>query len=279
MSDGTDFTRPRTLGAFLRAHRERLSAAALGLPSSTRRRTPGLRREEVAQLCGVSATWYTWLEQGRSVSASAQALARIAGALQLSRAERQYLFEIAGSHDPEVMETNCSKVPADLENLVNRLPMPAYVLDRQWNVAAWNRAARELFRLWRVAPEERNLLRFIFLDPAARELIVDWNNRARRVVAEFRSDAGRHLTEPPTLRLLDFLERGSQLFAKWWGEQDVREREGGARRFRSVQGKVVTYNQVALIPCAHSDLKLVTLVPEPFAPTKRRHKKNNNDSK
>jgi transcriptional regulator with XRE-family HTH domain len=263
MSETLDLTRPRTLGAFLRAHRERLSPVALGLTPSTRRRTPGLRREEVAQLCGVSTTWYTWLEQGRSVSGSAQALDRIAGALQLTRAERQYLFEIAGSHDPEKAEMNHTEVPADLKTLVSRLPVPTYVLDRQWNVVAWNRPASDLFRPWLIDSTERNLLRFIFLAPAARELIVDWNNRARRVVAEFRSDAGRHLTEPPNLRLVEDLLRGSRLFAELWSQHDVREREGGARRFRSARGKILTYAQVALIPCGHSDLKLVALIPEP----------------
>ncbi|MGO8790426.1 MAG: helix-turn-helix transcriptional regulator [Terriglobia bacterium] len=263
MNHSADLTGPRTLGAFLRAHRERLLPTALGLPAASRRRTPGLRREEVAQLCGVSTTWYTWLEQGRPVSGSARALARIAGALQLSRAERQYLFEIAGSHDPERMDAIPTAVPEGLRNLVNRLPFPAYVLDRQWNAVAWNQAARELFRPWLENSDERNLLRFVFLDPAARELIVDWMDRARRVAAEFRSEAGLRLAEPPTLRLIEGLQQGSRHFAKWWSEHDVREREGGARMFRSARGKVLTYDQVALIPCGHSDLKLVTLVPQP----------------
>jgi transcriptional regulator with XRE-family HTH domain len=272
VKEAADLARPRTLGIFLRAHRERLSPVSLGLPSFARRRTPGLRREEVAQLCGVSTTWYTWLEQGRPVSCSAQALARIAGALQLTRAERQYLFEIGDSREPETMEMNQPAVPADLKTLISRLPVPAYVLDRQWNAVAWNRAAGELFRPWLINSEERNLLRFIFLAPAAHELIVDWNTRARRVVAEFRSDAGRHLTEPPTLRLIEDLQQGSRFFAEYWSQHDVREREGGARRFRSGRGKVLTYDQVALIPCGHSDLKLVTLVPESTSHNKRRQK-------
>jgi transcriptional regulator with XRE-family HTH domain len=263
MNEGADLTRSSTLGAFLRAHRERLLPAAMGLPNSSRRRTPGLRREEVAQLCGVSTTWYTWLEQGRPVSGSARALGRIAAALQLSRAERQYLFEIAGSHDPERTDAIPTAVPEGVRSLVNRLPVPAYVLDRQWNAVAWNEAARELFRPWLRDSDERNLLRFVFLNPAARELIVDWNDRARRVVGEFRSDAGSHLSEPPTSRLIEGLQQGSRQFAQWWSEHDVREREGGARLFRSACGKVLTYDQVALVPCGHGDLKLVTLVPEP----------------
>jgi hypothetical protein len=111
--------------------------------------------------------------------------------------------------------------------------------------------------------EERNLLRFVFLNRNARTLIVDWRSRAKRLVAEFRSDAGRHLTEPPTLRLISGLQGGSRVFARYWSEQDVREREGGARTFRSTTGAISTYSQVSLIPSINTDLKLVALIPQP----------------
>jgi len=204
----------QTLGTFLRSHRERLSPTKLGLPSAGRRRTPGLRREEVAQLCGVSTTWYTWLEQGRPVRASASVLRRIAEALQLSRAERVYLFEIARCVVPDSSEAYALEIPTGLKDLVDRMPVPVYVLDRQWNAVAWNGRAARLFRPWLFESEERNLLRFVFLNRNARTLIVDWRSRAKRLVAEFRSDAGRHLTEPPTLRLISGLQGGSRVFAK-----------------------------------------------------------------
>ena len=251
-----------TLGTFLRSHRERLSPSKLGLAPAGRRRTPGLRREEVAQLCGVSTTWYTWLEQGRPVRASASALNRIAGALQLSRAEKLYLFEIARCVVPDSNEAAALEIPAGLKDLVNRMPVPVYVLDRQWNAVAWNGRAARLFRPWLFDSEERNLLRFVFLDRNARTLIVDWKSRARRLVAEFRSDAGRHLTEPPTLRLISELQAGSKVFARYWSEQDVREREGGPRTFCSATGTVSTYSQVSLIPSVNTDLKLVALIPQ-----------------
>src|ERR1700748_2865569 len=112
------------LGIFLRSHRERLSPAQLGLAGAGRRRTPGLRREEVAQLCGVSTTWYTWLEQGRSIHASASVFRSIADALQLSRAERSFLFEIAGGDDPLASEDDKLEIPAGLKDLVDRTPVP-----------------------------------------------------------------------------------------------------------------------------------------------------------
>jgi PAS domain-containing protein len=142
------------------------------------------------------------------------------------------------------------------------MPVPAYVLDRQWNVISLNPAAARLLRPWLVESDDRNLLKFGFLNPAARDLIVDWSNRARRLVAEFRSDAGRHLDHAPnatTLRLTSGLQRDSLAFAKYWNQQDVSAREGGARKFRTSAGKISTYRQLSLIPNANTDLKLVTL--------------------
>jgi PAS domain-containing protein len=155
------------------------------------------------------------------------------------------------------------EIPTGLKDLVDQMPVPVYVLDRQWNAVAWNRSAATLFRPWLVESEERNLLRFVFLNRNARALIVDWRSRAKRLVAEFRSDAGRHLTEPPTLRLISGLQTGSRLFARYWSEQDVREREGGARAFCSPTGAISTYLQVSLIPSINTDLKLVALIPQP----------------
>ena len=164
----------RTLGEFLRAHRARLSPAGLGLPAGQRRRTPGLRREEVAQRCGLSVTWYTWLEQGRDVAASPQTLASLARALQLTPAERAYLFQIAGRLDPDASSTDeAADVPPALAEALASISGPAYVLDRLWNARACNDAARRLFVGW-LDGEEPNLLRYVFLNPVARRVIPDW---------------------------------------------------------------------------------------------------------
>ena len=193
MSDA--YTNPRrALGAFLRARRELLPS-----PSSVpirRRRTPGLRREEVAEACGVSATWYTWLEQGRDVSASPAALARMAGVLRLSRAERAYMFDLAGKRDPAETQEFDDDIPLSALALPNQMAVPAYLLDRSWTARAWNAAAADLFAGWLDAEADRNLLRYIFLSPVARGLIADWEERGRRVVAEFRADYSRCLRDP-----------------------------------------------------------------------------------
>ena len=175
----------RALGAFLRAHRERL-----GPPpgASGRRRTPGLRREEIAEACGASLTWITWLEQGREVSASPRLLARLAEALRLAPAERAYLFELAGKRDPAALALGEEALPAEVLALPGAMTTPAYLLDGQWTARAWNKAAAKLFVGWLDGDHDRNLLRFIFRSALAPKLIVDWGERARRVVAEFRAD-------------------------------------------------------------------------------------------
>lgn len=261
-----DLRQSSSLGEFLRSHRERLSPQALGLAVGPRRRTPGLRREEVAQLCGVSATWYTWIEQGRPVSASAEALARIAAALQLTGAERAYLFELANLHDPELKAPGKTEVPPILGSLLESLKTPAYILDRQWNAVAWNQAARKLFVGWlNTVDTTPNLLNYIFLASEARELIAGWDERARRVVAEFRADSNRYIKEEPTRALIAELSTRSAEFRRFWRSQDVFEREGGLREFRHPQRGHLVYEQLTLKPSSHEDLKVVILsspVPE-----------------
>jgi transcriptional regulator with XRE-family HTH domain len=183
------------LGAFVRAHRERITPESIGLPPGDRRRTPGLRREELAALCGVSATWITWLEQGRPVSASTKTLARLAAALRLSEAERSYLFRLADKVDPEasIKDLTVAKTK-EVSKLVRVMQTPAYVLDRQWNAVAWNDQAAQLFLAWLgdESPDgERNLLQFMFLQRSAKRFVIDWSERARRLVAEFRAECGR----------------------------------------------------------------------------------------
>jgi transcriptional regulator with XRE-family HTH domain len=255
-----DATPARALGDFIRAHRERLSPMAVGLPPGPRRRTPGLRREEVAQLCGVSPTWYTWIEQGRPVSASADALARIAMALQLSRAERAYLFELAAQRDPAEPDPAAQDAPAALLKSVELIDAPAYVLDRQWNALRWNAQAAALFTGWLDGVQDRNLLSFTFTAPGAQSLIVDWETRARRLVAEFRADSIRHLNDAPTRAMIDSLSAASDAFARFWASQDVGEREGGTREFNHPTRGRLVFDQITFKPAHREDLKLVMLV-------------------
>jgi transcriptional regulator with XRE-family HTH domain len=259
-------TKRRELGGFLRAHRARLSPASLGLPTIGRRRTPGLRREEVAQACGMSPTWYTWLEQGRDIAASPPALSALARALQLTPAERAYLFELADRRDPNLSgptDKEGMDVPPALARAIAAIDSPAYLLDSLWNARAWNRPAAALFVGWLDGGTgDRNLLRYVFLSPVARKVIPDWQARARRVLAEFRADSSRHLEDVELQALVDDLRGRSALFSQCWTEHAVVDRTGGERIFDHPREGRLRYQQIAFALANRPDFKLVMLVPE-----------------
>jgi transcriptional regulator with XRE-family HTH domain len=252
----------RQLGAFLRTHREALAADTSG--QLGRRRTPGLRREEVAQLCGLSTTWYTWAEQGRDMALSAAALARVADTLRLTAAERGYLFELTRRRDPAPPASGSVRTaaPRELVAALHTMTAPAYLLDRLWHARGWNDAAGRLFMPW-LDSGETCLLRYVFLDATATAFIADWENRARRLLAEFRADTAHNPDDPAMRELVSDLQRGSASFARFWNSHAVLAREGGARVFNHPRDGVLRYEQVTLVPATHPDHKLVMLLPRP----------------
>ena len=255
--------RRQRLGAFLKAHRIRLVPQEVGLSATGRRRTPGLRREEVAQLAGISATWYVRIEQGREVAASAATLDRIARALRLAAAERAHLFTLADRHDPAAGTAGGGEDRlASLSASVQAMTAPAYILDRRWNMRGWNAQAKHLFGAW-LAHASPNLLRFVFLDGSARRFIVGWEDRARRLVAECRAELARQHDDPETLALIAELRSGSPDFAIWWDEQNVLDPEGGERRFLHPKDGPLAYEQVNFLPAAAPGFRVVLLLPRP----------------
>ena len=251
----------RELGAFLRSHRERLRADDLGLRAAgNRRRTPGLRREEVADLCGMSPTWLAWIEQGRDVSASPAALARLSDVLRLNRAERAYLFELARKQDPQAEAGAPEAAPAAVGQVLAATTVPAYGLDRLWCCCGANPAGARLFAPW-LDGRDPNLLGFVFRDPAARRFIADWDDRARRLVAEFRADTSRLGDDPEVTALVAGLRRDSAAFESFWQARDVQAREGGLRRFHHAVDGAVCYEQVTLRVAGHDRFKVVMLFP------------------
>jgi transcriptional regulator with XRE-family HTH domain len=261
-------TQPGALGGFLRAIREARHPEDFALPRGPRRRTRGLRREEVSALCGVSPTWYTWIEQGRTTAVSVSTLAAFAQGLHLSPAERAYLFRLAGRADPAPADAG-DVTPAPMQALVDAISSPAYVLDRHWDAIAWNATAAQLFRGWLGPSAARrkqqptagppNLLRYVFLDPGAPHFIVDWEVRAARLVAEYRADiAGPH----PGARqqaLVEELRRASPVFDRAWRSQKVLAREGGSRAFVVSKQGQRRYWQFTLRLAQQNDIKLVVL--------------------
>jgi transcriptional regulator with XRE-family HTH domain len=255
--------RRKELGEFLQVLRQRSAPEAFGFPAGSRRRTAGLRREEVAQLAGISPTWYTWLEQGREVNVSADVLARLARSLQLTRSERSYLFEMAGRRDSEESTPVDDAAPPALAALLDDIAAPAYIMGRYWDLLGWNKAATQLFSGWLDQMQEStpNLLQFVFLEPVARTLLVDWDVRARRITAEFRADCRTRLEEPALQKLIEELSQASPEFAQFWKQHDVLERQGGQRDFRHPKRGLISYQQVTLHPVEQDQLKLVMLKP------------------
>jgi transcriptional regulator with XRE-family HTH domain len=249
-----------SLGAFVRAQRERLRPESFQFPRG-RRRAAGLRREEAAQLCGISVTWYTWIEQGRTRAISHQTLAAIADGLCLSRAERAYLFELSGRAD--VRPPSAPPDPRPLLALVRAVRTPAYVIDRHWDAVAWNRAAAQLFADWLGARGPRNLLRYVFLDARAPQFILEWPQRAQRLVAEYRADTAGREDDPVHLELVRTLAQASPVFTAAWRSQQVLGREGGVRSFQHPRRGHCRYEQYTLRPAQDPALKLTVLVPQP----------------
>ncbi len=222
-------TNDNPLGTYLKDRRAKLDPTAFGLPLA-RRRTPGLRREEVAQRANVSATWYTWLEQGRGGAPSADVLDRIARALMLTDVEREHLFLLALGRPPEVRYRKSEGVTPRLQRVLDALdPSPAVIRTALWDVVAWNRAATVMLMDYAsLPPEQRNILRFIFLDPRARAAQYDWESVARFVLGAFRVDAARAGAGAEVEPLVDELHRLSPEFRAMWADNDVRGVHGEA---------------------------------------------------
>jgi transcriptional regulator with XRE-family HTH domain len=212
----------KPLGAYLKDRRTRLDPAAFGFPGE-RRRTPGLRREEVAQRANISPTWYTWLEQGRGGAPSADVLDRIAGALMLTDIEREHLFLLGLGRPPEARYRKNEGVTPRLQRVLDALdPTPALIRTATWDVLAWNRAATAVLADYgAMPPEQRNMLRFLFLDPRARAAQYDWDSVARFVLGAFRLDAARAGAAADVEPLVEELSRLSPDFRAMWRDGDL----------------------------------------------------------
>ena len=233
MSDAVDsVARRREAGDFLRSRRKRLTPATVGLPNGFRRRTPGLRREEVAMLAGVGTTWYTWLEQGRDVRPSDEVLAALAEALRLDPIERRHLFVLYERPALEWRPGGAERVDAPLRRMLDSLTgQPAFVLGRRWDFLAWNRAAAAVYGPYeRLEGDARNSLHLVFTDPDHRRLLVDWEAVARASLAMFRADCARYVGDPDFERLVDRLLRASPEFAAWWPQREVARPLAGQKR-------------------------------------------------
>ncbi|GAA5151906.1 helix-turn-helix transcriptional regulator [Pseudonocardia eucalypti] len=223
--------RRQELAGFLRSRRERLTPDQVGLPAIGRRRTPGLRREEVAQLAGVGVTWYTWLEQGRDIRASEQVLGAIAGTLRLDPYERTHLFALAGAPEPP-MRKECASVEPSVHAILAKLePYPAAVHNARTDILAHNRAYNWLMGVDDLPFEDRNALLQCFTNPSWRVRMPDWADRMPVAVAEFRAQMADHVGEPAWKALVKRLRRESGEFEQLWTQHEVRPMRNQTKRF------------------------------------------------
>ncbi|MCO5968586.1 helix-turn-helix transcriptional regulator [Actinoallomurus soli] len=234
------------LAAFLRFRRERLTPEDVGLPAGGRRRTPGLRREEVATLAGVSTTWYTWLEQARDVTPSRQVLDALARTLQMSPAEHDYLFTLAGR--PPTPTAEKADVHPTMRAFVDSLdPHPAYIANETWDVLAYNRAQAALITEYDdLPPEQRNVIWLMFNAPEMRTRIVDWAADARAMVAKFRATAAEQAGNPRLRALTDDLVENSPEFRELWGGHDVRGHAPARKRIAHPTAGLIELDYVKL---------------------------------
>ena len=226
--------RRRELAEFVRSRRERLTPEAVGLPPGRRRRTPGLRREEVAQLASVGVSWYTWLEQARDITVSPQVLDAIARALRLDSSERFHLFGLAGAVDPVPREAHADVSPS-MRALIKQVePFPASIQNCRYDLLHYNRTFSRLFTdLDALPPSDRNCMWLAFMDPGWGRSLVERREVLEQMVANFRNLGTGHFEEPQWRALVDRLLAASPEFGEIWARRDVADKVKPIKMFRN----------------------------------------------
>ncbi|CAH0120971.1 MULTISPECIES: helix-turn-helix transcriptional regulator [unclassified Paenibacillus] len=259
-----DDVRLQALSEFLKTHRAKLQPSAAGLPGGGRRRTPGLRREEVAQIAGVSTTWYTWLEQGRDITVSTQVLDRIAFALQLNEDERKYLFMLALEQTaPSAKDEEPPNISPAIGLILGELRhYPAIVSDRRCNVVGWNQAAAAVFMDFeRVPPEERNIIWLLFTRKELKALAVNWNDFVRGFLAIFRSYYGQYVGDSWYNEFIERISRTNAEFRDFWVHNDVSSAPEFSIEFRHAKAGKMLFDLTSLQVQGRTDLRCSVYTP------------------
>jgi transcriptional regulator with XRE-family HTH domain len=264
--NGTQSARRTELAAFLRARRERISPEDVGLPPGTRRRTAGLRREELAQLAGVGVTWYTWLEQGRPINASVQVLDAIARTLRLDQIERVHLFRLADVPGAAVTadsaEWECP-LPSEVQQILDAIPFPASVVTERFDLLAWNKIYASLFpRVTGAPPGERNTLISILSAPRCCSPLPDPDQTCAVMIGELRAAYGRHVGDPAWTQFIRRLEALSPSFAAIWAEHDVAQPASYTKFFRHPGVGPITTTSTSFAVGAVPGARMVIYTPD-----------------
>jgi transcriptional regulator with XRE-family HTH domain len=264
-----EIERRQALAAFLRTRRARLSPAEVGLPTRSKRRTPGLRREEVADLANMGVSWYTLLEQGQDVHPSKPVLESVARALRLTPAEEHHLFLLAGHILSAQGAAEEEEVTPTLSRVVDALtPHPAFVIGRRWDVLTWNRAAGLLFRFEEPYPPHSRNVVWRFFQREAHTLDRDWETQAQNLVAQFRADYARYPGDASFQELLQDLQRVSPSFRQWWEQHDVRGLPDGPRSMIHPTLGVLEFDHVTFQTSLTPDLRVKVYAASPSTVSK-----------
>lgn len=212
---------------------------------------------------GLGTTWYTWLEQGRDVSPSREALAALARALRLDSAETSHLFTLAGRDLPQRAPTAAENVDATLLRMLDSMTMqPAHVVGRRWDVLAWNRAAAAVFADYAALHgDERNIMHLLFAEPAHRELLVEWEGVARVALGLFRAASAKYVGDRDFERLIALLQDKSPEFREWWPERDVNRQLAGTKRIQHPVAGPMAFEHMSLSIDNGSDMRLIVYTP------------------
>lgn len=245
------------LSEFLTRHRKKLTPVDVGLPATERRRTPGLRREEVAVLAGVGLTWYTWFEQGRAIKVSEKFLLSVASALKLDDVECSHLFLLAHRRPPPPEAHQWASVTPGIQQLLDDLPRPAYVQNLRWDVVAWNAAADALFELGAKSREDRNLLRMTFADPEMRRRLCTWHDDTPGLLAQFRHDVAIAPDDPTMLALIGEMKMLSANFRREWDTPGNAVAQRGIGSVVNAKGQQQNFHHETLVVDEHRHLKMV----------------------
>ena len=270
-----EISRYKELGDFLKTRRAKISPLQVGLSKSPRRRTPGLRREEVASLSGIGITWYTWLEQGRDIQVSSQVLESLSRVLMLNDDEIRHLYTLANQTSPVNIPPYYQDVNPMLQRVLDSLSLsPSMIFDTRWNIIAWNRAA-ELVMLdfGKIDIAQRNYIWLIFTNLKFKELFNNWDNQAQGLVARFRAECGKYIEDPWVTEFVQKLKKESREFDKWWSMHDVENEKGNYKIFNHpIVGKL-TFEHTSFFVSDNMSLKLFVNAPAPDTDTEVKMKK------
>jgi len=265
-SDGraANVTRRTELGAFLRSRRERISPEEVGFPVGTRRRTAGLRREELAQLAGVGVTWYTWLEQGRPINASVQVLDAIARTLRLDATERAHLFRLADAPGATA-SAGCDEcpLPDEVQRILDSVTLPACVTTERFDLVAWNKIYAALFpRLTQAPVAERNALLACLTSPSCCSPLQEQDKYTAAIIAQLRNAYGKHVGDPAWVHFIRRLEAVSPAFAEIWAAYDVAQPASQTKRLRHPTLGVITTKSTSFAVTAVAGARMVIYTPD-----------------